>query len=59
MEETAEMSGGEILRESDVWQKLNRALMTCSQGQRLSHQRARVYIRLTFSEMKDAEVGHT
>lgn len=33
MEETAEMSHGEILGESGLWQKLNRALMTCSQSQ--------------------------
>lgn len=32
-EKTAEMSHGEILVESELWQKLNRALMTCSQGQ--------------------------
>lgn len=33
MEETAEMRHAEILGESELWQKLNRALMTCSRGQ--------------------------
>lgn len=30
----AEMRHAEILGESELWQKLNRALMTCSQSQR-------------------------
>lgn len=52
------MSHGEILGESELWQKLNRALMTCSQGQHWLTNGARLFILLTFRAMKDRRIAH-
>lgn len=52
------MSHGEILGESELWQKLNRALMTCSQGQHWLTNGARLFILLTFRAVKDRRIAH-